>query len=132
MAPRARPLSPHLQIYKFRYTMVLSIAHRLTGLALSAGSLLFVYWLFALALGREAYDVAVGWLSSPVAKVIWAGLIVSFCYHLANGIRHLVWDLGWGLERHQARASGAAVVVVTVLLSAIVLLFALVLGGGGA
>jgi succinate dehydrogenase / fumarate reductase cytochrome b subunit len=129
MAHRARPLSPHLQIYKFRYTMVLSIIHRLTGLALSIGSLLFVYWLFALALGRESYATAVELLASPLAKVIWAGLVVCFCYHLANGIRHLVWDLGHGLEKRQARASGAAVVVATVLLSALVLFFAFDLGG---
>jgi succinate dehydrogenase / fumarate reductase cytochrome b subunit len=112
--------------------MVLSITHRLTGLALSVGSLLLVYWLFALAVGQETYATALGLLSSPVAKVIWAGLIVSFCYHLANGIRHLAWDLGLGFEKSQARASGAVVVVATVLLSALVLFFAFELAGGAA
>jgi len=132
MAHRARPLSPHLQIYKFRYTMGLSITHRLTGLALSVGSILFVCWLFALALGREAYGTALELLSLPLAKVIWAALIVCFCYHLANGIRHLAWDLGLGFEKRQARASGAAVVVATILLSALVLFFAFDLAGGSA
>jgi succinate dehydrogenase / fumarate reductase cytochrome b subunit len=109
--------------------MALSITHRMTGLALSAGSLLFVYWLFALALGRDTYATAIGLLGSLPVKVVWAILVVCFCFHFANGIRHLVWDLGFGFEKPQARASGTAVVIATVLLSALVLFFAFGVGG---
>jgi succinate dehydrogenase / fumarate reductase, cytochrome b subunit len=118
MTTRARPLSPHLQIYRPMYTMVLSIIHRITGVLLSLGSILFVYWLFALAAGAESYRAAQAILSSGFAKLIWAGLVFSFCFHLANGIRHLAWDCGWGMEKHQARASGWAVVIAAFLLTA--------------
>jgi succinate dehydrogenase / fumarate reductase, cytochrome b subunit len=130
MAHRERPLSPHLQIYKFQYTMVLSITHRFTGLLLSVGSLFFIYWLMALALGPERYVAASALLSGPVARIAWAGLILCFCYHLANGIRHLVWDCGLGLERRQARASGWAVVLVTVVLGALSIVYVFDLAGG--
>lgn len=130
MAHRERPLSPHLQIYKFQYTMVLSIAHRITGIFLSLGSILFVTWLMALALGRDSYAAVSALLSGTFAKVVWAGLIVSFCYHLLNGIRHLAWDCGYGLEKGQARASGWMVVLATVLLSALVFFRVFDLGEG--
>jgi succinate dehydrogenase / fumarate reductase cytochrome b subunit len=126
-----RPLSPHLSIYRFGYTMALSILHRGTGLALSAGLLLLVAWLVALALGAEAYGsftrVAMSW---PV-QVVLAAMLVSFVYHLANGIRHLFWDIGWGLERHQARRS-AGIVVTVVLLLSIALLYLFFIRGPGA
>jgi succinate dehydrogenase / fumarate reductase, cytochrome b subunit len=132
MPERERPLSPHLQIYKFQYTMVLSITHRLTGVLLSVGSVLFVYWLMAIALGSQPYAGARELLSTPVARIAWAGLIACFCYHLANGIRHLVWDCGFGLEKRQARASGWAVVVATLVLSAVGIAYAFDLVGGRA
>jgi succinate dehydrogenase / fumarate reductase, cytochrome b subunit len=99
------------------YTMVLSISHRITGVLLSLGSILFAYWLLAVALGPEAYATAREVLSSGFAKLVWAGLVVSFCYHLVNGLRHLAWDCGWGLEKREARASGWGVVVLTAVLS---------------
>lgn len=117
----SRPLSPHLFIYRFAYTMALSIFHRATGVALSLGLLLLVGWLLALAAGREAYerfsDVAAGW---PLQVVI-GGLLVSFSYHFANGIRHLFWDIGWGMERAQARRSAKVVVIGVVLVSLLLL-----------
>jgi succinate dehydrogenase / fumarate reductase cytochrome b subunit len=125
----SRPLSPHLSIYRFAYTMTLSILHRATGMLLSLGLVLLVAWLAALASGEGSYGtftrVATSW---PVQLLIGL-LLVSFCYHLANGVRHLVWDLGLGLERRQARASGRAVVVFTVLAAALVLYFAFFHGG---
>jgi succinate dehydrogenase / fumarate reductase, cytochrome b subunit len=103
------------------YTMVLSITHRITGVFLSLGAILFVYWLVALSLTPDRYAAAQRLLGSGLAKLVWAGLIFSFCYHLANGLRHLAWDLGWGLEKRQARASGWVVVVVALLLTAVVI-----------
>lgn len=99
-----------------RYTLATSILNRLTGVALSAGLLLLVYWLMALAAGADSYARARALLSGGLAKVVYAGLIVCFCYHLAAGIRHLVWDTGRGLERAQARRSTWLVVVASVLM----------------
>lgn len=115
-----RPLSPHLGVYKFMYTMSLSILHRITGAAGTVGFLAFVWWLMALASGPEAYARALGVLATPLAKLLLVGFTFSFIYHFCNGIRHLVWDTGRGMERAQARRSGAVVIVVAVLLTALV------------
>ena len=115
-----RPLSPHLGVYKFMYTMSLSILHRITGVAASFGFLLFTAWLMALATGHEAYDRAMQLLASPVAKLLLVGFTFSFVYHFCNGIRHLVWDTGRGMERTQARRSGALVIVMALIVTALV------------
>ena len=114
-----RPLSPHVFVYKFMYTMSLSILHRLTGCAATVGFLLFVWWLMALASGPAAYANTMNALDSPLAKLLLVGFVFSFIYHFCNGIRHLVWDTGRGLERAQARRSGAMVIVAAVLLTAV-------------
>lgn len=111
-----RPLSPHLEVYKLTYTMVTSGLHRISGLGLSVGLLLLVYWLMAVAGGARSYTRALGVLSSPLAKVVYAGLVIAFCYHLTAGIRHLIWDTGRGLERAQSRASARAVIAVSIAL----------------
>jgi succinate dehydrogenase / fumarate reductase, cytochrome b subunit len=105
-ARSARPLSPHLGIYRWQYTMALSILHRVTGVALSVGLLLFVYWLAALASGANAYADAREVFSHPVTKAALIGFSFAFFYHLLNGVRHLTWDTGHGLERKSARLSG--------------------------
>jgi succinate dehydrogenase / fumarate reductase, cytochrome b subunit len=116
-----RPLSPHLGVYKFMYTMSLSILHRMTGIAASAGFLVFVCWLMALSSGPDSYARAMRWLDTPLAKLLLIGFTFAFIYHFCNGIRHLVWDTGRGLERAQARRSGAVVVVFSLLFTALVL-----------
>ena len=115
-----RPLSPHLGVYKFMYTMSLSILHRITGVAATFGFLIFVWWLTALATGPESYARAMHLLSTPLARLTLVGFTFSFVYHFCNGIRHLVWDTGRGLERIHARRSGLAVVIAAVLLTALV------------
>jgi succinate dehydrogenase / fumarate reductase, cytochrome b subunit len=106
-SPRSgRPLSPHLQVYRWQYTMALSILHRSTGCALSLGLFLLVYWLTALAGGRESYTDALRVFGHPLARLILVGLSFAFFYHLMNGVRHLSWDTGHGLERRSARISG--------------------------
>jgi len=114
---RERPLSPHLSVYKFKYTLLTSILNRLTGLALSLGLLLLVYWLTALARGAQAYSQALPALSHNVTKVVYAGLLVAFCYHLCAGIRHLVWDTGHAMERGQAYRSSWLVAGATLVLA---------------
>jgi len=116
----SRPLSPHLGVYKFMYTMSLSILHRITGVAAAVGFLAFVWWLMALATGPEAYARAMACLGSPFAKLLLVGFTFSFVYNFCNGIRHLVWDTGRGLERAQARRSGAVVIVAALVLTALV------------
>ena len=115
-----RPLSPHLGVYKFMYTMSLSILHRITGVAASVGFLLFTWWLMALATGHEAYQRAMDLLRSPLGKLLLVGFTFAFVYHFCNGIRHLVWDTGRGLERAQARRSGALVIVAALVITALV------------
>jgi succinate dehydrogenase / fumarate reductase, cytochrome b subunit len=116
-----RPLSPHLSVYKFKYTLATSILNRLAGLVLSLGFFLLVYWLVALAAGARAYAQARELLSLGILKLIYALLIAAFVYHLAAGIRHLIWDTGRGLDRASAQRSAWIVagvsVVVTVILA---------------
>jgi succinate dehydrogenase / fumarate reductase, cytochrome b subunit len=116
---RGRPLSPHLTIYKMsRYSLLSSISNRATGMVLTLGQILLVYWLVAAASGARAYARALAVLSSPALKVIYAVLLAAFAYHLAAGLRHLVWDTGHGLDRTQARHSAAWVLALSVLLAA--------------
>lgn len=113
-----RPLSPHLSVYQMsRYTLATSIFNRLTGLALSAGLLLLVYWLMAVASGAAAHARAARLLALPLMKLIYLALILAFSYHLVAGIRHLVWDSGHALERTQSRRSAWLVVVLSLVLT---------------
>jgi succinate dehydrogenase / fumarate reductase cytochrome b subunit len=105
-----RPLSPHLQVYRPQITSVLSVLHRGTGLALSVGLPVFVYWLLSLASGPAVYAQAQGLLGSIWMKLCYAGWSFCFFYHLANGIRHLAWDLGYGFEKTQISMTGWIVV----------------------
>lgn len=100
-----RALSPFLT-YRWQYTMTLSILHRVTGVGLSVGLLLLVYWLVAAATGAEAYAQAQSVLTHPLVKLLQVGLSFAFFYHLLNGARHLVWDAGYGFEKKTARMSG--------------------------
>ena len=127
----ARPLSPHLSIYRFAYTMALSIGHRITGVALAAGLLVLAAWLLSAAAGAQSYAATVAVLSGWCFKVLLVGWLLAFLYHFANGIRHLFWDAGIGLEKAQARRS-AAVVVVAVALVLAVCLYVLFGASGGA
>jgi succinate dehydrogenase / fumarate reductase cytochrome b subunit len=86
--------------------MSLSILHRVTGCALSVGLLLLVYWLVAAASGQEAYATARSFFAHPLLRVLLVGFSFAFFYHLLNGVRHLTWDTGHGLERKAARLSG--------------------------
>ncbi|MDH3400777.1 MAG: succinate dehydrogenase, cytochrome b556 subunit [Chromatiales bacterium] len=118
MTTKNRPLSPHLQIYRWQITMVMSILHRATGVALALGSLLLVYWLVSLASGPEAYALALECLGSAPAVAVLAGASFAFFYHLCNGIRHLVWDTGRGFEISQLYASGYAAIIASIALTA--------------
>ena len=122
-----RPLSPFM-MYRWQYTNTLSILHRATGCALSVGLLLFVYWLVAVASGPEAYASAREVFAHPVIIVLLVGFSFAFFYHLLNGVRHLVWDAGYGFEKDKARTSGWLVFLGSVVLTAF-LWFLLARGG---
>ena len=126
-----RPLSPHLSVYKFKYTMVTSILNRFTGAGLSVGLLLLVYWLTAVAAGPQAQMRAGRILSLPLMKLLYVALVVAFSYHLIAGIRHLIWDTGRGLEREQARRSAWLIAVASVALM-LIIIYCAWLGGGRA
>jgi succinate dehydrogenase / fumarate reductase cytochrome b subunit len=117
-----RPLSPHLTVYRFAYTMALSIMHRVTGVALSVGLILLVLWLVALAGGEQAYDTWMQCAGSWPFRLLLGLWLVAFVYHFCNGIRHLFWDAGKGLERAQARRSARVVIAAVVVVSVMLLL----------
>ena len=112
-----RPLSPHLQVYQPQLTSVLSIMHRLTGVALAVGTLLLVYWLVAAAAGPEAFAGAQAFIGSLIGYLLLLGWSAALFYHLANGIRHLFWDAGMGFELENAYRSGWAVLIATAALT---------------
>ena len=95
---RERPLSPHLGVYRFAYTMATSIFHRITGVALGLGTLLLAWWLIALATGPEAHAFARAVMGSAVGKLVLLGFTWALFFHLCTGIRHLFWDLGKGFD----------------------------------
>jgi len=117
MASRERPLSPHLQVYRPQITSVLSILHRITGAALAAGTLLLVYWLVAIAGGPDTYDAAQSVVGSIIGRTLLFGWSWALFYHLANGIRHLVWDAGKGFELRTVAISGWTVVILSFALT---------------
>jgi succinate dehydrogenase / fumarate reductase cytochrome b subunit len=119
MATENRPLSPHLQIYKPQLTSVLSILHRITGVALAIGTLLLVWWLIAAAAGPGAYDSAQSFIGSILGRLLLLGWTFALFYHLANGIRHLLWDAGWGFELSTAYTTGWLVVIVSIVLTVV-------------
>jgi succinate dehydrogenase / fumarate reductase, cytochrome b subunit len=119
-----RPLSPHVSVYKLKYTLTTSFLNRLTGLALCLGLILLAYWLMAVASGGRAYAQALGILSLQGFKALYAILLVAFSYHLVAGVRHLIWDTGRYLERAQSKRSAGLVTLISVVLTAVCLYLA--------
>lgn len=126
-APRERPLSPFM-IWRWHITMFTSIAHRATGVALYGGALILAGWAMALAAGPDAYAAYQGLLGSPLGKLVMFALTVSVFYHLANGIRHLVWDAGRGLDIKTANMTAVVAIAFAVAATLAVWLIALMAG----
>src|ERR1700677_617699 len=111
-----RPLSPHLQIYRWQLTSVLSILHRATGIALSVGALYLAIWVIcAAASGPRGYAIFQQFNVSIVGRIVLGGWLFSAFYHLSNGIRHLFWDAGYGFALKDAYRSGWIVVIVSLI-----------------
>jgi len=117
-----RPMSPFMlgQYYRFQFTSLLSIIHRITGVGLSVGTLLVAGWLIALASGPQVYQQFAVHLTAWYGQVLLFGWTWALMYHLGNGIRHLFWDIGWGFDIKVAEKTGYAVVVFSLLLTAAV------------
>jgi succinate dehydrogenase / fumarate reductase cytochrome b subunit len=127
-----RPISPHLQIYRPQLTSVMSITHRMTGIFLSLGTLVLLFWLAAAASGAEQYQAAQSVFDMVIVKLVLVGWTWAFFYHLSNGIRHLCWDAGRGLDIPTAYASGYAVLAVSVVLTLLVWGYVFAVPGGAA
>ena len=117
MSTGNRPLSPHLQIYKLQITSVLSFLHRMTGVGLAVGALMLVYWLNAAAYGPEAFERAQSFLAHWFGRLLLFGWTWALFFHLCNGIRHMFWDAGLGLELPQVRATGWFVYIASIVLT---------------
>ena len=129
MATQERPLSPHLQVYKPQLTSTMSILHRMTGVVLAVGSLLFATWLIAVAGGADAFEMARVVLASVFGHIALFALSACLVYHFLNGIRHLAWDAGHGFDIPKAYASGYAVLALAVLITAGLWWAGLAMGG---
>lgn len=115
---RERPLSPHLQVYRWPLSMALSILHRASGVALTAGLLLIVWWLMAVAAGGESYAMLVACVSSWPGQLLLLGWTLALVFHLFSGLRHLMWDAGRGYDKPTTQATGWAVLGATVVVTA--------------
>ena len=124
MASQERPLSPHLQIYRWPLAMAISILHRLTGVALAVGAVALVVVLISIAAGPAAYAITHSLLASLVGQLFLILWTAALFLHLCNGIRHLFWDVGYGFGITATRNSGIIVLLATVVLTATVWLLA--------
>lgn len=125
-----RPLSPHLQIYRPQLTSLMSISHRATGVFLSFGTLVLVYWLMAAAAGPQAYQQAQSLLGSWLSLLLLFAWSFSLFYHLCNGIRHLFWDAGLGFDLKTTYLTGYLVLVASLILTTLAWTLALTMNGG--
>jgi succinate dehydrogenase / fumarate reductase cytochrome b subunit len=121
---RPRPLSPHLQIYRWSPAMATSITHRLTGMAMAAGMVIIAWWLIAAASGPESYAPFVTVVSNPISQIILFGFTWALSFHLLSGIRHLAWDLGYGFAVKTANMMSVVIIVASILIAAGVFAYA--------
>ena len=118
------PLSPHLQIYRWHISSLLSITHRISGVINLIALILIFFWLVVLSLGQSNYELFLLIINSFFGKFILIGFTWSMTFHILSGIRHLAWDLGYGFEIKTANISGAVVIILSLLLTVIFWLLA--------
>jgi succinate dehydrogenase / fumarate reductase cytochrome b subunit len=117
MPVRARPLSPHLEIYRWQIGNTLSILHRVTGVVLALGLVALTYWFISIAGGSQHYATAARLFSNPLGILFLIGWSFAFYFHLLNGVRHLFWDAGRGFEKAERHASGWFAVAGSIVLT---------------
>jgi len=128
--PKARPLSPHLQIYSPLINMVMSIVHRITGAALYLGTLLLAWWLVALASGPEAFAYVNGIMGSPLGLIVMLGYSWALLHHMIGGIRHLIWDTGRGFDLASVDRLSWGTIVLSLALTVMLWIWGLGMRGG--
>lgn len=129
MAAQQRPLSPHLQVYKPQLTSILSIVHRGTGVLLSFAAFILAAWLISIAGGGDSFAQFNAYAGSLPGKLALFVVTAALAYHLFNGIRHLLWDIGWGFELPRAYASGWIVIALALVVTAAIAYVGLHAGG---
>ncbi|XUY26539.1 succinate dehydrogenase, cytochrome b556 subunit [Agrobacterium sp. rho-8.1] len=121
-----RPLSPHLQVYRLIPTMLASIVHRITGAALYFGTVLVAWWLIATASGVDAYSWVQWAMNSIIGKLVLIGYTWALVHHMLGGLRHFMWDLGHGFDKHFTTKIAKASFVVSICLTALIWVVALI------
>ena len=124
MSDSKNPLSPHLQIYRWQISSLLSITHRISGIINLLALILIFFWLIFLSLGESNYELFLLAINSFFGKFILIGFTWSMCFHILSGIRHLAWDLGYGFEIKTANISGVIVIISSLALTIVFWLFA--------
>jgi len=124
-----RPLSPHLQTYKWTLTMAMSIVHRATGIALYVGTILLAWWLMAAASGPAAYATFQDFVGSFIGRLIVFGYTWALIHHLLSGIRHFVWDLGYGFGKKEREWLTWAALIGSISLTILLWIIAFAVGG---
>lgn len=130
MSTTDRPLSPHLQVYRWRISMFTSIMHRASGVFLSLGTLVLTWFLIAAASGGDEFAYVTELLAHPVGQLLLFAWTLAFFYHLANGVRHLFWDIGMGFEKKVYKTAGWLILAFAVVMT--VVIWYPVLTGGAA
>lgn len=130
MAAQQRPLSPHLQVYKPQLTSILSIVHRGTGVLLSFAAFILAAWLISIAGEGDSFAQFNAYAGSLPGKFALLVVTAALAYHLFNGIRHLLWDIGWGFELSRAYASGWLVIALALAVTGAIAYVGLRAGGG--
>jgi succinate dehydrogenase cytochrome b subunit len=125
-----RPLSPHLQVYRWTITMVLSILHRVTGVALYFGTLMLAWWLIAAASGPAAYAHVQAFTSSILGRLIVFGFTWALMHHLVSGLRYFCWDLGYGFKPNERDAMSWGALIAGIVLAVLIWIIAYMTGGG--
>jgi len=126
---RQRPLSPHLTIYRWPVTMMTSITHRATGIALSVGMVILAWWLVSISNGPEGFDSFHAVIDTPLGLLVLFGITWSLAFHLCSGLRHLAWDLGYGFSKEASRAGSIWVIALSLVFTAVI--FACIWTGHG-
>ena len=124
MTDNQNPLSPHLQIYRWHISSLLSITHRISGVINLLALILIFFWLLFFSFGETNYELLLLIINSFFGKFILIGFTWSMTFHILSGIRHLAWDLGYGFEIKTANISGAVVIILSLLLTVIFWLLA--------
>ena len=124
MTDNQNPISPHLQIYRWHISSLLSITHRIAGVVNLFALILMFFWLLSFSLGKSNYELFLSIINGFFGKFVLIGFTWSMCFHITSGMRHLAWDLGYGFEIKTANISGIIVIISSLVLTIIFWLFA--------